>query len=83
MSAELSLSGLSLCPATSKVDVDLWGEHWRSGVQLEEFGEAAEGLELILAEGVIDALLLLSGWVLFGRAEPFNCTWTGVMMTVA
>lgn len=83
MSAELSLSGLSLCPTTSTADVDLWGEHWRSREQIGELGEVVEGLELIHAEGVMDALLLLSGWGLLGRAEPFSCTWTGAMMTVA
>lgn len=83
MSGELSLSGVSLCPATSVADVDLWGEDWRSGEPIGEFGEVVEGLELILVEGFMDAPLLLSDWVSLGRAEPFSCTWTGVMMTVA
>lgn len=83
MSAELSLSGVSLCPAASVADVERWGEDWRSGEPTGEFGEVVEGLELRLAEGFMDTPLLLSGRVSVGRAEPFSCTWTGVMMTAA
>lgn len=83
MSAELSLSGVSLCPAVSTADVERVGEDWRSGEPMGEFGEVVEGLELRLAEGFMDKALLLSDGVSQGRAEPFSCTWTGVMMTVA
>lgn len=83
VSAELSLSGVSLCPATSVDDVDRWGEDWRSGEPIGEFGEVVDGLELRLAEGFMDAPLLLSEGDSPGRAEPFSCTWTGVMITVA
>lgn len=57
MSAELSLSGVSLCPIA---DVDRWGEDWMSGEPTGEFGEVVEGLELRLTEGFMDALLPLS-----------------------
>lgn len=83
MSTKLSLSGVSLCPTESVADVERWGEHWRSGEPIGEFGEVVEGLELRLAEGFMDAPLLLSDGVSQGRAEPFSCTWTGVMKTVA
>lgn len=79
MSAELSLSGVSLCPATSVADVQRWGEDWRSGELTGVLGEQ----ELRLAEGFMDTTLLLPDGVLLGRAEPFSCTWTGGMMTVA
>lgn len=74
MSAELSLSGVSLCPATSVADVERWGEDWRSGEPIGEFGEVVEGLEVRLAEGFMDTALLLSDGVSLGRAEPFSCT---------
>lgn len=75
MSAELSLSGVSLRPVAS---LERWGEDWRSGEPMGEFGEVVEGLELRLADTP-----LLSDGVSLGRAEPFSWTWTGVMMTVA
>lgn len=83
MPAELSLSGVSLCPAVSDADVDRCGEDCRSGEPIGEFGEVVEGLELRLAEGFKDVPLLQSDGVSQGRAEPFSCTWTGVMITVA
>lgn len=81
MSAVLSPSGVSLCATTS--DVDLSGEDWRSGEQRGDIGEVVEGLEVKLAEGFLDAPPLLSDWASLGRADPFSCTWTGVMKTVA
>lgn len=83
VSTELSLSGVSLCPASSVAEVDLWGDDWRSGELTGEFGEVVQGLEQRLEEGLPDAPLLPSDWVSLGRAEPFNCIWTGAMMTVA
>ncbi len=82
-STKLSLSDVSLCPAMSVAEVDRWGDDWRSGEPTGEFGEVVEGLEVRLAEGFMDAPLLLSDGLSLGRAEPFSCTWTGVMMTVA
>ena len=46
-----------------------------------EFGEVVVGLELGLAEVFMVKLLLLLDGVLLRRAEPFSCTWTGVVMT--
>ena len=74
MSTELSLSGVSLCPAASEADVERCGEAWRSGEPIGEFGEVVEGLELTLIEGFMDAPLLLSDGASQGMAEPFSCT---------
>lgn len=82
VSAVLSPSGVSLCAATSAPDVVLSGEGWRSN-EPGEFGEVVAGLELRLTEGFLVAPLWLSDWPSLGRADPFSCTWTGVMKTVA
>lgn len=73
MSIELSLSEANLCPAMS-AEVERWGEHWRSGEPMGEFGEVVEGLEVRLVEVFMDKPLLPSDGVSLGRAEPFSCT---------